>query len=154
MSPEQADRVETGDQARRPSFSGDPTDRAIPALASRDLERTRKFYRYFGFEPIGDPQADERWLWLKRNEVELSFYLTSVDFSDPDFAICQPICVIRVADVHAWHDVFAKTRMGWKWLNPSLTSPRNDLWGGRWAFCLTDRDANLIWCVASDDPSP
>ena len=129
-------------------------DRAVPVLASRDLEQTRKFYRYFGFEPVAEPPdefGDEpQWLRLKRGEVELDFSLTEIDHRSDEFMRHQRLAIVRVADARAWHDVFAKTRMGWKWLNPSLTRPRDDLWGGRWAFCLTDKDGNLIWYIQGD----
>ena len=126
------------------------TDRAVPTLPSRDLERTRKFWRYFGFEPVGEPGADDHWLRLKRGEVEIDFRLASDDYTSDENLIHQSVCIIRVADVAAWHAVFANTRMGWKWLFPSLTQPRDDLWGGLPAFCLTDKDGNLIWVVESE----
>ncbi|MET1111869.1 MAG: VOC family protein [Allosphingosinicella sp.] len=127
------------------------TDRAVPALPSRDLERTRKFYRYFGFEPVGgEPGPGERWLRLRRDGVEIDFHLSAIDYTDDDHVRHQSLCVIRVSDVAAWYDSFAGTRMGWKMLFPSLTRPRDDLWDGLPAFCLTDRDGNLIWCVESE----
>jgi catechol 2,3-dioxygenase-like lactoylglutathione lyase family enzyme len=126
------------------------TDRAVPALPSRDLARTRKFYRYFGFEPVGEPDSEQRWLRLRRGGVEIDFHLTDLDYTDHAHRRYQSLCIIRVADVAAWYDVFAKTRMGWKWIFPSLTRPRNDLWDGLPAFCLTDKDGNLIWVVESE----
>ena len=127
------------------------TDKAVPALPSRDLARTRKFYRYFGFEPVeGEPGPDDRWLRLRRDEVEIDFHLSEIDYTHDDHVRHQGLCVIRVADVAAWHDVFAGTRMSWKVIFPSLTRPRDDLWGGLPAFCLTDRDGNLIWVVESE----
>ncbi|HEX9947089.1 MAG TPA: VOC family protein [Allosphingosinicella sp.] len=126
------------------------TDKAVPALPSRDLERTRKFYRYFGFEPVDDePGGEDNWLRLRKDEVEIDFHLTEIDYTHDDHIRHQSLCIIRVSDVAAWHDVFSRTRMGWKWIFPSLT-PRTDLWGGLPAFCLTDRDGNLIWCVESE----
>jgi catechol 2,3-dioxygenase-like lactoylglutathione lyase family enzyme len=127
------------------------TDKAVPALPSQDLARTRKFYRYFGFEPVGgEPGPEDRWLRLKRGEVEIDFRLDPIDYTDDEHVRHQSLCIIRVADVAAWYDVFAKTRMGWKWIFPSLTRPRDDLWDGLPAFCLTDRDGNLIWVVESE----
>ncbi len=127
------------------------TDKAVPALPSIDLAQTRKFYRYFGFEPVGgEPTPDDFWLRLKRGEVEIDFHLTEIDYTHEDYIRHQALCVIRVADVAAWHDVFARTRMSWKVIFPSLTRPRTDLWGGLPAFCLTDRDGNLIWVVESE----
>lgn len=130
------------------------TDRAVPALPSRDLAATRKFYRYFGFEPVGgEPGPDDRWLRLKRDEVEIDFRLDPTDYTHDNFARHQSLCVIRVADVAAWHEVFAGTRMSWKWIFPSLAAPRDDLWDGLPAFCLTDKDGNLIWVVESEKPA-
>src|SRR5687767_553478 len=60
------------EQLEPPSFAKGPrlTDTAVAALFSRDLARTRKFYRYFGFEPVaGEPGPDDSWLRLKRGEV-------------------------------------------------------------------------------------
>lgn len=126
-------------------------DKAVPALPSLDLERTRKFYRYFGFEPVGgEPGPDDHWLRLARGEVEIDFHLSSIDYRKDEYARYQNLCVIRVADVAAWYESFAGTRMSWKVIFPSLTKPRDDLWGGLPAFCLTDRDGNLIWCVESE----
>ncbi|HEX8063745.1 MAG TPA: VOC family protein [Allosphingosinicella sp.] len=131
------------------------TDRAVPALPSRDLARTCKFYRYFGFEPVGgEPGPQERWLRLRRGAVEIDFHLTSIDYTNDEHRRYQNVCVIRVADVAAWHGVFADTRMGWKWIFPSLTKPRDDLWDGLPAFCLTDKDGNLIWVVESEAGMP
>jgi catechol 2,3-dioxygenase-like lactoylglutathione lyase family enzyme len=136
------------------------TDRAVPTLPSRDLERTRKFYRYFGFEPVGgEPGPDDHWLRLKRGEIEIDFRACPVDYTSDEHIRHQSVCLIRVADVAAWYESFARTRMSWKWIFPSLTKPRDDLWGGTPAFCLTDRDGNLIWVVeseregGSEDPS-
>ena len=51
-----------------------PAGRAIPALPSRDLVRTWKFYRYFGFEPVGpEPREGDSWLRLRRGEMEIDF---------------------------------------------------------------------------------
>jgi len=127
------------------------TDRAVPTLPSRDLARTRKFYRYFGFEPVGgEPGPDGHWMRLRRGDVEIDFRTSSVDYRADENIRHQSVCLIRVADVAAWHEVFAGTRMGWKWIFPSLTDPRTDLWGGLPAFCLTDKDGNLIWVVESE----
>lgn len=87
---------------------------------------------------------------LRRGEVEIGFRLSSMDYRSDEHIGHQSACLIRVADVAAWRDVFAKTRMGWKWIFPSLTNPRNDLWDGLPAFCLTDKDGNLIWVVESE----
>jgi hypothetical protein len=127
------------------------TDKAVPVLPSADLARTAKFYRYFGFEAVQD--GDEGWLRLRKDEVEIDFTLSSVDYTSSEHLVCGHVCVIRVADVDSWYASFANTRMNWRALWPSLTKPRDDMWGGLKAFCLTDRDANLIWCVESERQS-
>jgi hypothetical protein len=127
------------------------TDKAVAALPSLDLARTWNFYRYFGFEPVGgEPGPDDSWLRLRRGEVEIDFRRTSVDYRLGEHIEHQSLCVIRVSDVAAWYDSFANTRMSWKAIFPSLTRPRDDLWDGTPAFCLTDRDGNLIWVVESE----
>jgi hypothetical protein len=132
------------------------TDKAVPALPSLDLGRTRNFYRYFGFEPVGgEPGPDDHWMTLRRGEVEIDFRLSSIDYRTDEHVRHQSLCVIRVADVAAWYESFANTRMGWKWIFPSLNTPRTDVWDGLPAFSLTDRDGNLIWVVGSEKaPEP
>ncbi len=126
------------------------TDKAVPALPSLDLARTRKFYRYFGFEPVGgEPGSEDHWLRLKRGEVEIDFRLTDIDYRRDEYIRHQSLCIVRVADVAAWYASFAETRMSWTSIFPSLTRPRTDLWGGLPAFCLTDKDGNLIWVVGT-----
>lgn len=130
------------------------TDKAVPVLASLDLARTRNFWRYFGFEPIGgEPGPDDSWLRLKRDGIELDFSLSDTDYRSDEYIRHQAVCLFRVADVAAWHDVFAGSRMGWKAIFPSLLKIRDDIWDGSPAFCLTDRDGNLFWFIQSDDPA-
>lgn len=130
-------------------------DKAVPALPSLDLARTRKFYRYFGFEPVGgEPGPDDRWLRLARGEVEIDFRLSSIDYRRDEHIRHQSLCVIRVADLASWYESFAGTRMSWAAIFPSLARPRDDLWDGLPAFCLTDKDGNLIWCVESEKDGP
>ena len=129
------------------------TDKAVPVLASLDLARTRNFYRYFGFEPVGgEPAPDDHWLRLKRGEIEIDFSLSDIDYRSDAFIRHQPVCLFRVADVAAWHEVFSSARMSWKVIFPSLLKIRDDIWDGSPAFCLTDRDGNLVWFIESDDP--
>jgi catechol 2,3-dioxygenase-like lactoylglutathione lyase family enzyme len=120
-------------------------------LSSNDLERTRNFYRYFGFEAVEEPGGDDRWLTLRKGDVEIDFSLAEVDHRLDEYIRFQRMCIIRVRDVAAWHASFADTRMGWKVIFPSLTRPRDDMWGGVPAFSITDRDGNLIWCVQDEE---
>lgn len=129
------------------------TDKAVPVLASLDLARTRNFYRYFGFEPVGgEPGLEDTWLRLKKGGLEIDFSLSNIDYRSDEHIRHQPVCLFRVADVAAWHEVFAGSRMGWKVIFPSLLKIRDDIWDGSPAFCLTDRDGNLLWFIESDDP--
>lgn len=47
------------------------TDRAVPNLPSRDFDGTIAFYGGFGFEPA---YRDDRWLILRRGELQLEFF--------------------------------------------------------------------------------
>jgi hypothetical protein len=61
------------------------TDRVVPILASRDLEKTRKFWRYFGFEMISPPEdqlAHASGMRLRREGIELCFSLSEIDYTD------------------------------------------------------------------------
>jgi catechol 2,3-dioxygenase-like lactoylglutathione lyase family enzyme len=119
------------------------TDRAIAVLPSSDFERSWAFYRYFGFTLVA---RDEAWLHLRKGSVELDFTLTERTAGDRGL-VGDRLCLVRVADVAAWHAVFAGTRMRWKALGvPSLTAISSAAWGVP-AFCITDRDGNLIWVV-------
>ena len=127
------------------------TDRAVPMLVSLDLTRTWKFYRYFGFElvsPAEDALAEEDtwYLTLQRGDVLLYFSRTSTDFTLDENVGHSHSCYIEVEDFQAWRDAFARTRMGWKMFYPRLGDVENHPWG-RPAFCVVDRDANLIWIV-------
>lgn len=124
------------------------TDYAIPVLASLDLQRTWKFYRYFGFdlvEPAEDALDDEglHWLRLRRGAVELLFERTDTDFTRDEHLIFSRNCVIRVDDLDAWRRAFADARMNWKTFYPRLSELQHDA-GGESGFIVVDRDANLI----------
>src|SRR3954469_13872986 len=96
------------------------TERAVPELPSADLERTFRFYRYFGFEAVS---RSESRLLLRRETVELSFYLTDLDWSQPEFTRVHRGCPINVDSASDWHARFEGSRMSWKTFNPpTLTS--------------------------------
>lgn len=67
-------------------------DRAVPALPSRDLDRTEAFYGAIGFERVF---RDDGWLVLRRGALELEF------FPYPDLVPAESsfLCSIRVDDV-------------------------------------------------------
>ena len=120
------------------------TDRAIAVLTSADFERTKKFYRYFGFVAEAE---DEQCLTIRHEGVELMFFPSSLDWTGPELKLVHRGCVIRVADVAAWHARMAGTRMGWKTLgSPSLLGITDAVWPTP-AFLFSDRDGNLIWVV-------
>lgn len=125
-------------------------DRAVPVLPSAGFVRTAKFFRYFGFGIIAE---DDHWLRLRNGSVELDFCLKSPDQDAPENPAQSGLCVIRVGDAAAWHDIFAKSRMAWKAFGkPSLTSLSNAAWNVP-AFAVTDPDGNLIWIVQDEPPS-
>ena len=131
------------------------SDRAVPMLASLDLARTWKFYRYFGFDLVSPEEGaltdEETWrLTLQRGDVLLYFSRTSTDFTLDENVGNSLSCYIEVDDFQGWRDAFARTRMGWKMFYPRLGEVETHVWG-RPAFCVVDRDANLIWIVARQD---
>jgi hypothetical protein len=122
-------------------------DKAVPVLASLDLDRTANFYRYFGFIAVQGAEVDGSYLHLRRGEVELGFSLSDIDHTLAEHAPYQRMAIVYVADLDAWQSTFRDTRMAWKALFPSLNRVREDLWDGRRSFSLTDKDGNLIWFV-------
>ncbi|MDP3801006.1 hypothetical protein [Brevundimonas sp.] len=130
------------------------TDSAVPMLVSLDLLRTWKFYRYFQFElvePAEDALADDETyhLILRRGDIQLYFDRTDTDFTSAEHLINSRSCYIEVDDFDDWRNAFARSRMGWKMFYPRLGEVADHPWG-RPAFCVVDRDANLIWIVQRD----
>lgn len=131
------------------------SDRATPMLASTDLRRTWKFYRYFGFdlvapaEPLLDDEDVSR-VVLRKGEVQLAFNRTETDFTSGEFVLFSRACLIEVEDFSAWRDAFARSRMNWRMFYPRLGEVTEHHWG-RPAFCVVDRDANLIWIIERRD---
>lgn len=130
------------------------TDRAVPMLVSLDLTRTWKFYRYFRFKlvaPAESALADEEVcnLILERGDIRLYFDRTSTDFTQAENLANSRSCYIEVDDFQDWRDGFARSRMGWKTFYPRLGEVTDHVWGRR-AFCVVDRDANLIWIVEKE----
>lgn len=120
------------------------SDRAVAVMPSGDFERTKKFYRYFGFDVAGE---DEAWLTIRHEGIELMFVRSGIDWSGPEFSLVHRGCVIRVGDVAGWHARMAATRMTWKSFgSPSLLGITDSVWPTP-AFLFTDRDGNLIWVV-------
>ena len=120
-------------------------------LVSLDLTRTWKFYRYFGFELVSPNEADladgvAYFMILRRGEVHLYFDRTDKDFTDAEHLIYSRSCYIEVDDFEAWRRAFFRSRMNWKMFYPRIGEVDDHPWG-RPAFCVVDRDANLIWIV-------
>lgn len=134
-------------------------DRATPMLVSLDPIRTWKFWRYFGFElvsPREEALADDDAFHfiLRRGEVQLYFGRTDTDFTQAEHLINSRSCLIEVDDFEGWRAAFARSRMGWKMFYPRLGEVTEHHWG-RPAFCVVDRDANLVWIIERrDDPLP
>lgn len=119
---------------------GRVTDRAVPNLASRDLDRTAAFYAGFGFVPT---HRDDGWLIMKRGDVQLEFFL----YRDLDPASSSFMCSIRVADLSAFHAaiVAAGLTIADRGI-PRLTPISIQSWGGRGAF-LIDVDGTQLTLI-------
>ena len=111
------------------------TDRAIPILPSRALERTLAFYERLGFagEIVGDAYAI-----VERGDVELHFFRhEALVPAQSDF-----MCYVRVGDVDAWHAAFTPAGLPTAGI-PRLTAPEDKPWGMR-EFALVDEDGTLV----------
>src|SRR5690606_2028221 len=108
------------------------TDHAVPMLASQDLLRTWKFYRYFGFDLVDPAEEallgdfDTYRLGIRRGGVELLFERTSTDFTSDQHVIFSRNCQVRVDDLDAWYRAFTHTKMNWKMFYPRLSELRRD----------------------------
>lgn len=123
------------------------TDRAIACLVSSDFAATAKFYRYFGFEIVSE---DESILHRAREGVEFFFFARAEPLAwDKD-----RLTVETVANVTAWRETFARTRMSCKAMGcPGLTQINDGAWGVP-AFNVSDRDGDMIWVVQQMSPPP
>ncbi len=131
------------------------TDRALPSLVSRDLTGTWKFWRYFGFDLVApDEEAltseDTSGLILRRGDVRLHFTRTDTDFTTDEHVLFSRSCLIEVDDFDDWRAAFARSRMGWRTFYPRLGEVTQHHWN-RPAFCVVDRDANLVWIIQKQD---
>ena len=125
-------------------------DRVVPMLASRDLEKSWKFWRYFGFEkiwPPGDELKDAWNLRLRRGEIDLYFNRTENDYTSEEHLPASKACHVLVHDFESWRAAFERSRMNWKMFYPRLGPVDEHVWGTP-AFAVVDRDANLVWIVA------
>lgn len=113
------------------------TDRANPALPSRDLAATAAFYGTLGFV---DEFRDPTWLIMRRGDLVLEF------FPHPtlDPATNDHQANLRIDDLDALHSAIAATGLplaseGVPRLTPIAAQP----WGARGAF-LVDLDGTLL----------
>jgi catechol 2,3-dioxygenase-like lactoylglutathione lyase family enzyme len=114
-------------------------DLAIPVLPSRSLAATVRFYAALGFTGgvVGGVDGDG-YAILTRGELELHF------FSHPkcDPATSHAGCYLRVADVAALHEAFARASL------PRFGIPRMDALehkpSGMLEFAVVDADGNLV----------
>lgn len=113
------------------------TDRAVPALPSRDLDATVAFYGAFGFAVA---YRGAEWLILRRGALELEFF----PFPGLDPATGSAVCSVRVDDLDGLYQQIAaagvpETADGQPRLHPARIEP----WGGRVAF-LVDLDGTQL----------
>lgn len=113
------------------------TDRAVPALPSRDFAATVGFYGPFGFTV---EFHDSTWLIVRRGDLVLEF------FPHPalDPASSDHQANLRIDDLDALHSAIAATGLplaseGIPRLTPIAAQP----WGARAAF-LVDPDGTLL----------
>jgi catechol 2,3-dioxygenase-like lactoylglutathione lyase family enzyme len=116
------------------------TDRAVPNLPSRDLDRTLTFYGGFGFDAV---YQDEGWLILRRGELELEFFL----FAELAPESSSFMCSIRVDEVDELYRQIlatgvAETDVGAPRLRPVQMQP----WGHRAGF-LVDIDGTQLHLI-------
>ena len=116
------------------------TDRAVPNLPSRDFAETIGFYGSFGFAPI---YRDDRWLILRRGQLEVEFFL----FPDLVPEESSFMCSIRVDDVdelypHVREADIAERSEG----RPRLSPVRRQPWGQRVGF-LIDPDGTQLHLI-------
>jgi len=109
------------------------TSRAVPLLASPDLDATLRFYRDLGFESHGAPHEEWDYLMIARGDVELHFVGATAGPRPPGS------CFVYVDDADAvydeWHaHVAAPAR---------VTRPIHTNYGMR-AFTLFDPDGNEV----------
>lgn len=112
------------------------SDKSIPVLPSRSLQRTVTFYGQLGF--AGTLRASGTYAILTRGALELHF------FPHPtlDPRECYAGCYMRVDDVDALHAAFTPASL------PAVGIPRMERvedkpWMMR-EFALVDEDGNLV----------
>lgn len=125
---------EPTDERRATTMTTDPAgelQRAIPILASLDLEATQRFYvDRLGFT-AGSVHPD--YAIVERDGIEIHFWLTD-DVDIPK----QTACYVRVTGIDALHEEFAAQKV----VHPN--GPLADRPWGQREFAVLDGDGNLI----------
>lgn len=118
------------------------TDRTVPNLPSRDLDRTTAFYAAFGFATTF--RSDE-WLILRHGDIELEFFR----FDDLVPAQSSFMCSVRVDDVDAWYSRIRASGVPERATGcPRLLAVREQPWGQRAGF-LVDPDGTQLHLIDS-----
>lgn len=116
------------------------SERAVPNLPSRDLDRTAAFYGAFGFAPV---YRSEDWLILRHGDIELEFF----PFDDLVPAESSFMCSIRVDDVEAWYARVLASGVPERATGfPRLLAVREQPWGQRAGF-LVDPDGTQLHLI-------
>ena len=112
------------------------TDKSIPVLPSRSLQKTIKFYEKLGF--AGILLASDTYAIVTRGDLEIHF------FEHPNLQPdeCYAGCYMRVTQVDALHAVFLPIGLPLTGI-PRLTRVENKPWKMR-EFALIDEDGNLV----------
>jgi len=116
------------------------TDRAVPNLPSRDFDATISFYTGFGFE---FSFRDERWLILRRGQLELEF------FPFPDLVPEESsfMCSLRADDLDVLYRQIRESGVDERSTGrPRLVPPRLQPWGQRVGF-LIDPDGTQLHLI-------
>lgn len=116
------------------------TDRTVPNLPSRDFDGTVAFYGGFGFETA---YRDDRWLILRRGELQLEFFpLPGLVPEESSF-----MCSVRVDDVDDLYRRIAAAGVPEQAAGrPRLHPVRRQPWGQRAGF-LIDPDGTQLHLI-------
>jgi catechol 2,3-dioxygenase-like lactoylglutathione lyase family enzyme len=84
---------------------GQPNERAVPILPSRDLREALGFYEKLGFENRGAPPEEWNYMILGRGSIELHFIGETTSFAE---WTGPTSCHLAVADADALHAEWAR----------------------------------------------
>ena len=112
------------------------TDKAIPVVPSRSLQRTLVFYGKLGF--AGTLLAADSYAILTRGDLELHFFPHPNLKPEESYAGCY----MRVEGVDAIHAAFAVAKLSTAGI-PRIERVESKPWKMR-EFALIDEDGNLV----------